>query len=117
MMDSTEHDHICHYCREEGNIRRNCPKIWNTDTNKMNSTVSTPPPPTNWSAKRNCTNHRKNERRMQGHVGSSTMNNEAGVFIDAEVNGTHTKTVNIYGGIINVSFEKGACYDSARKAT
>lgn len=54
---------------------------------------------------------------MQGHVGSSTMNNEAGVFIDAEVNGTHTKTVNIYGGIINVSFEKGACYDSARKAT
>ena len=79
---------ICYYCKEKGHIRRNCPKLRNKDTNKNRNS---PSKKSDSGSARRIRSKRRRNQRMQGHVGGSTVSNEAGIFIEAEVNGTRTK--------------------------
>ena len=75
---------VCYYCKKRGHIRRNCPSLKNKEDQKPAQKSS------EGSTQRIRSNRRKN-KRMRGNVGASTMNNEAGIYVQAMINGSKSK--------------------------
>jgi predicted aspartyl protease len=90
---------ICYHCKEKGHISRNCPKLRNEDTNKKEV-----------AQRRNqieeVRSKRRQNHRVQAHVGGSIMSNEAGIFIEAVVNGTRTKLLIDTGASLTLDSKK-----------
>ena len=77
----------CYHCSEEGHIRRNCPKLRNQQyqTNKRGQ-------PTDGNTRRiRSKRKRKHGKNTSGNVGASNLCEEAGIYINSEVNGLKTK--------------------------
>lgn len=78
----------CYKCPEEGHIRRNCPKL----KRERDSSTRRSEQPKEGNARRiRGKQRRKNRKSSKGNVGASNLCEEAGIFIDSEVNGLKTK--------------------------
>uniref|UniRef100_A0A8W8NMP2 CCHC-type domain-containing protein n=1 Tax=Magallana gigas TaxID=29159 RepID=A0A8W8NMP2_MAGGI len=78
----------CYKCSEEGHIRRNCPKL----KRERDSSTRRSEQPKEGNARRiRGKQRRKNRKSSKGNVGASNLCEEAGIFIDSEVNDLKTK--------------------------
>ncbi|XP_065927594.1 uncharacterized protein [Magallana gigas] len=77
----------CYYCKEKGHIRRNCSKLKDKETNR-NSNASAKK---GGNARQIRSERRRKQRNAQGYVGESTMINESGIFVEADIHGVRSK--------------------------
>jgi predicted aspartyl protease len=96
----------CYNCSEEGYIRRNCPKL-----KKVSDKATQRCEQSKDATVRRIrgTRRRKSRKSSKGSVGASNLCEEAGIFINAEVNGLHAKFLVDTGASLTLLSKKVYC--------
>lgn len=79
----------CYYCHEEGHIRKNCPKLKNRDKEKEKRGNTRNKD--SGSACQIRSRRRRKRNYIHGHVGANNLCEEAGIFVQGNLNGSSAK--------------------------